>query len=268
MSPAAQYALSIPLSTAPAIVLLWLFRQFDRTRPVPRRALYITMGLGALACGPAAVIEYALHALLGDVALIGGRFLDAFLVAALTEEALKLLVVVAWPYRRSVFVEVIDGVVYTVAASLGFGLLENLAYSAADVGTAVARALTAVPMHAIASGIMGYFVGRARFVPSHNALPLWMAGLFCGVAIHGGYDWAVYHRDGSWFAESIGVLVGGAALLALLVRQAIQFDDAMLGRHSMTAFMQAEWPKDVQTTLVPSTVEPDRSGDADSANKG
>src|SRR5437588_402293 len=95
----------------------------------------------------------------------GRRFVDG----QVGREALKLAVVLGFPFRYSAFDEVLDGVVYTVAASLGFGLLENLAYSATDVATGLARALTAVPMHAIAAGVMGYFVGRARFVSDSGA---------------------------------------------------------------------------------------------------
>src|SRR4051812_47789738 len=118
MSAVLLFAVSIPLSVLPALVLLWLFWRLDKQRPAPRRALYATMAMGALACGPAALIEWIEHTALGDASLVGGRFVDAFLVAAFTEEALKLFVVLAYPFRRDVFDEVMDGVVYTVAASL------------------------------------------------------------------------------------------------------------------------------------------------------
>jgi RsiW-degrading membrane proteinase PrsW (M82 family) len=257
MSPV-HYAISVPLSVVPVAALLWLFKRLDRRRPVPRNALYTTMALGALACAPAALIEWVEHVALGDASLVGGRFVDAFVVAAFTEEALKLVVVLSFPFRRSVFDEVIDGVVYTVAASLGFGLLENFAFVATDAGfgTALARALTAVPMHALASGVMGYFVGRARFVPANAAMPLAMAGLFCGVAIHGAYDWAVFNRDSMWFIESMGVLVVAGALMAALAREALRIDDAMLGRHSITGFMESSWPTEVTQTIVPQAVLP------------
>lgn len=252
--PPVHYALSVPLSVLPALVLLRVFRWLDHKRPVPRRALYITLVLGALACVPAAVIEALAHAVLGDASLVGGRFVDAFIVTALPEEALKLAIVLAYPYRYATFDEVMDGVVYTVAASLGLGLLENVAYAADDVATGILRALTAVPMHATAAGVMGYFVGRARFVSTGGALPLAMAGLFFGVAIHGCYDWAVFNRDAQWFGESLTVLLLAGALLAVLVRSALRFDESMLGRQSLTAFAPSAWPTEVTQTLVPDTV--------------
>lgn len=248
--PGLEYVLSLPVSIVPAVALAAWFRRLDRSRPAPRRALYTTMALGAFACIPAALIELGEKTLLGDASMMGGRAVDAFVVAAFTEEAVKLLVVLAYPFRRSVVNEVMDGVVYTVAASLGFGLIENLAFGAADLATAVIRAMTAVPMHAVASGLMGYFVGRARFASSSGALPLTLAGLLCGVCAHGAYDWAVFNHDNAWFAESIAVLVVGALALWGLVRRAIGMDEAMLGRVSLPLSI-GTWPADATTTLAP-----------------
>ncbi len=258
--PGIEYVLSLPVSIVPALALAAWFRRLDRSRPAPRRALYTTMALGALACIPAALIEIGEKALLGDASMMGARAVDAFIIAAFTEEALKLLVVLAYPFRRSVFDEVMDGVVYTVAASLGFGLIENLAFGATDLATAVIRAMTAVPMHAVASGIMGYFVGRARFSSSSGALPLTLTGLFCGVCVHGSYDWAVFNHDSAWFAESIAVLAGGALVLWGLVRNAMRMDEAMLGRVSLPSAILS-WPTDVTSTLAPHLGRPKRKRD-------
>lgn len=250
--PAWYYAISVPLSIVPALALLWLFAWLDRKRPVPRRALYTTMILGALACAPAAILQWLARGILGDASLLGARFVDAFLVTAFTEESLKLLVVWGYPFRRSMFEEVLDGMVYTAAASLGFGLLENLAFSVTDVGTGLVRALTAVPIHALASGIMGYFIGRARFVPPNGELPLAMAGLFFAVSIHGAYDWAVFNHGPAWFLQSMVVLLVAAVVLIALARHARRLDEAMLGRPSSTAVI-SHWPTDVTQTLIPTT---------------
>jgi RsiW-degrading membrane proteinase PrsW (M82 family) len=257
-----HYAVSLALSVAPALVLLALFRRLDRGRSASRRALHLSALLGALACVPAALIEGVAHGTLGEASLLGSRFLDAFLVAALTEEALKLCVV--WALRRTAVVTVLDGVLHTVAVGLGFGLLENLGYSATDVDTALARALTAVPLHAIAAGVMGYFVGRARFVRPNSAGPLRLTGLCCAVLIHGTYDWAVYNRGFAGVAPATAVLLLGGAVLAGLVRHARRLDDAMLGRPSLPTAPPA-WPTDVTQTLIPADTLPqpeERSGES------
>ena len=49
-----------------------------------------------------------------------GEAINAFVVAALTEETVKLLVVLVYLRRKPHFDEVMDGILYAAAASLGF----------------------------------------------------------------------------------------------------------------------------------------------------
>lgn len=248
-------ALAFAVSVLPVLALLALFRRIDRARPVSRRSLYGALVLGAAGCLGAAVIEAVLHALLGDVSLWGARFVDAFVVTALTEEALKFAAVLVVTRRTGALVEVIDGVVLTVAAGLGLGLLENVALSSGDLATGLARAISAVPAHAIFSGVMGYFVGRAHFVSQGSRWPLLGAGLAASVALHGLYDWAVFNHGAWWFARSSAVLLAGGTIVAVLVRDALSIDEAMLGRVSLNPAVQT-WPTNVTTTLVPAPVRP------------
>lgn len=246
--------LALGLSVAPALLLLRFFRRFDRVRPASNGAVLMIVSLGAMMCLPAVVLELSLRALLGDLTLLGGRAVDAFLVVALTEESLKLAVVLGYAFRRPLFNEVADGVVFSVASSLGFGMLENLLLTQRDVGTALVRAVLAVPMHALASGAMGYFVGRARFVVGSSRVPLLALGLAVGVLIHGAYDWAVFARSPGWALQCVAVLLGAAALLTRLLRHAARLDDAMLGRASLVSLVPEAWPGDLDSTLAPESL--------------
>lgn len=261
------------VAIAPVVALLLVFRRADAARPEPKREVVATMALGFFVCVPAAAVEVAEKQLLGRWALAGGRFLDAYLVAALTEETAKMLVVFAWPWRRG-FDEVMDGIVYTTAASLGFGLLENLIYidarfaalfctvpgiaplctghntagSFEGVILGVVRAITAVPMHAVASGILGYFLGRARFhdwspaVDTFDDLPdllpqavprkaAWvLLGVGAAVAVHGTYDWAVFAmgtRPVIFLVLPVMLAVSTFTLMRLM-RHALVIDDERL----------------------------------------
>jgi RsiW-degrading membrane proteinase PrsW (M82 family) len=247
--------LGLVVSVGAVLVILAGFRRLDTSRPTPRNVTYATLGLGALACVPAVFIELAARELLGDARLIGGRFLDAFVVAALVEESLKLAVVLLYPRRRSGVLDVMDGVVYCVAASLGFGLIENAVFAWSDPRTAVLRSMTAVPVHAVASGAMGYFVGRASFVRRESQSPVLAAGLATAIAIHGLYDWAVFYRGPFWEVQSLSVLGAGALLLAALVRHAMRMDAAMYGPDAL-ASLEHPWPTNVTQTLVPLPPKP------------
>lgn len=246
------------IAVLPVVVLLLIFRHADRWRPEPKREVFRVVLLGAAACVPVFFAEVALKRLLGPWSLLGARFVDAFGVAALPEELAKLLVVLAVPYRRRYFDEYTDGVLYTGATSMGFGLFENLLFvsgafantvcavpwisglcgaapathtDAQHVVLGLVRALTTVPMHAIASGLMGYFVGRARFVRRRRALRWWAAGLGVAVLVHGSYDWLVFTlgRSPVIFALLPATLVLAGLGLRQAVRHALALDEVMLG---------------------------------------
>jgi hypothetical protein len=114
--------------------------------------------------------------------------LEGFFGAAAPEEAFKLLVLLAYCDRHREFDEPMDGIVYGSIASLGFATLENVLYvGRGGMGTAILRALTAVPGHAFWGAILGYYVGQAKFFPAHR-WRLIATGYLLAVLLHGTYD--------------------------------------------------------------------------------
>jgi RsiW-degrading membrane proteinase PrsW (M82 family) len=228
------------VALAPALLLLWIFQKMDAKRPEPPGSVRNVVLLGVASCIPAAIIEIAISAILGDASKAYGRFLDAFLVAGTTEEVLKLACVVLYLWKKPHFDEVMDGILYTAAASLGFAMLENVLYVGNNLVIGLLRAFTAVPMHALVSGLMGYFVGRAKL--SERGTAGWIAaGLAVGIGLHGLYDWALMSEGTFGFAEPSGavafgtifaVLIATAIALALAYRHAHALDDNIHGPHS------------------------------------
>lgn len=250
--------LGFVVAVLPVALLLLVFRYADRWRPEPKREVVRAVVLGALACVPVFFAEVALKRLLGPWSLAGARFGDAYGVVALPEEAAKLAVVLAVPYQRRYFDEYTDGVLYTGAVSMGFGLFENLLFVSGAFANAICavpwisamcgaetishtdaqhvvlglvRALTAVPMHAIASGLMGYFIGRSRFVRRRHAPRWWAAGLMVAVVVHGSYDWLVFTmgRSPVIFLLLPALLVVAGFGLRHALRHALELDEVMLG---------------------------------------
>jgi len=115
---------------------------------------------------------------------------ESFVVAGLCEEYIKLRIVKKYAYPTDHFRQVYDGIMYTVTASLGFACMENIVYVInGTLSTALNRGFTAVPMHAISSGMMGYYIGRARFASTTKDEHVFMAtGLWIAIFIHGIYD--------------------------------------------------------------------------------
>lgn len=243
---------NLAIAVAPALLLLWLFKKWDEKRPEPPGAVRNVVILGAVTCFPAAGIEIAMSLALGkEIVELQGQFVNAFLIAAFTEEAVKLAVVLLFLWRKPHFDEVMDGILYTAAASLGFALLENILYSAGSPVIGMVRAFTAVPLHATCSGIMGYFVGRGK-MSKGSAIPWVLGGFFAAVFIHGLYDWIVFSGAGFGFFDpqpllsllGVVVLVGICALiLRAMVKHALSMDDALLGPASRPLPNAQAWPQ-------------------------
>lgn len=115
-------------------------------------------------------------------------FTMTFLLGLL-EESLKLLPILLFIYPREEFNEVPDGILYVLAAGLGFAFLENLLYSllyGLEVG--LIRAFLTSLAHATFSGILGFYLGLTRIYPEKSRLLL-LQGLVLASLLHGLYNY-------------------------------------------------------------------------------
>jgi RsiW-degrading membrane proteinase PrsW (M82 family) len=137
-------------------------------------------------------------------------------------------------YKNPNFDEVMDGIVYMAIVSLGFAGFENIMYSAGDIGTGFIRAFTAVPGHAMWSGIMGYYIGCAKIRKTNTAI-YFLNGLAWGILYHGLYDFFLFSGSNPelanryiWLALLIfPVLIVGWIHLRRLIKKAKAEDAAM-----------------------------------------
>jgi RsiW-degrading membrane proteinase PrsW (M82 family) len=222
---------SFLLAAAPALLLLRYYYRQDRERPEPKGLVLRIFLLGIAATFVAIPLELMMSAFQG---LFSGFPLltilfKAFVVAALVEEYLKLTIVRIFAYRNPNFDEIMDGVVYTVVASLGFACMENILYvMGGTIGTALTRAVTAIPLHATASGLMGYYIGRAKFAASPQMeRALINRGLRIAIFVHGTYDFLLFAGPllGSWlFLGLFPLLVGAFVVLRSRIRLALEED--------------------------------------------
>ena len=210
---------SFLLAATPALLLLRYYYRQDRERPEPKGLVVRIFLLGIAATFVAIPLELLMsvfQGLFADFPLLTALF-KAFVVAALVEEYLKLTIVRVFAYRNRNFDEIMDGVVYTVVASLGFACMENILYvMGGTIGTALIRAVTAIPLHATASGLMGYYIGRAKFAESpRTERALINRGLRIGIFVHGTYDFLLFAAPvlGPWLLAGLFPLLLGAFLL-------------------------------------------------------
>lgn len=177
------------LALGPCLFLLWYFYHRDKYEPEPKKKIIKIFLLGALMVIPAGLLEFAIGGAVD--ALVGGiahAFIMSFFIIAPIEEVLKYFTVKQWIYRSQEFDEVMDGIVYTVAASLGFATVENILYVFQHgVQVAIARAFLAVPGHAFFGALMGYYIGKAKFNKEKETTYL-LKGILLAVFFHGLYD--------------------------------------------------------------------------------
>lgn len=239
----------------PAIVAMAVFDWLDAKRPEPKTTLRLVAFGGMLAAIPvillSEVLKYVAPAGYDSETGIATTYLAAayvsFAIAAIPEEAAKLASVFAFAWRKPEFDERMDGIVYGARAGLGFALVENVAYllllpssMAEYISIFVARAVLAVPGHAIWGAVGGYFAARKRF---DGTGPGALGGFAIAALMHGVYDTWVFSmpvaisQGHTWVLLSVAgipivmyavpaLIIGGGGLwLRVLTRRAIAADD-------------------------------------------
>ena len=178
----------ILIALAPVVILLFYVYYRDKYDKEPIWLLILSFLSGAFIVIPVIFVERALSFpgswMLGY--LDAGW--DAFVVAAFSEELFKFIAVIILIWWNKNFNERFDGIVYAVYVSMGFAMVENLLYVVnGGIDTALLRAITAVPAHAIFGITMGYYLGRAKFNKKKRGILLF-AALAMPILVHGLYD--------------------------------------------------------------------------------
>ncbi len=184
----------ITAALLPAI-LLWFYVWKKDTRKEPTSRLLKAMLFGALTCIPIGFVEtFIVMGVFGSLDYQPSTLFDstrmAFLVAALPEEAVKLLALWLVLRKNPYFDEHYDGIVYAVCIGLGFAAVENVFYIIGSqdewATVAISRALLAVPGHYAFAVIMGYYYSLHHFVDRSTKNAIYI--LLIPVLAHGIYD--------------------------------------------------------------------------------
>ena len=154
------------IAITPAIAIIFAIYLSDRYDREPLKLLILTFLLGALAVVPIIIVEEFLLRI-NIFSGVLGAFYTAFIVAGLTEEYFKRLVVLRLPYKTKYFNEKLDGIVYCVFSAMGFATVENIVYVvyryANNPHVGLYRGIFSVPAHGMFGLTMGYYLSLARF---------------------------------------------------------------------------------------------------------
>lgn len=173
----------------PIVVLLIFIYHKDKYDKEPIGKLLLTFFVGCMSVVPAGLMEQMLSAYQPEYPILGAIY-DGYVVAGLSEELWKLLLLMLVIWRSRHFDEYFDGIVYATYLSLGFACVENVMYvfgSTDPMGTAFMRGLLAVPAHFLFAVTMGYYLSIAKFDPEKRPSHLLKAFLFPAL-LHGTYD--------------------------------------------------------------------------------
>lgn len=192
------------IAILPAVVLMLVIYKCDRVEPEPIRLVLGMMGLGILSVIPTLICE-----LIADIGLslfldtdsAIYHFLNAFFGVALIEEFWKLFFVMIFVWKKKAFNYRFDAIVYCVASSLGFALLENIVYvMQSGLGTGISRAILSVPGHCTFAIFMGYFLGNAKLFAVQGKKEksmLWLVlALIMPTLQHGFFDFCLFMESG------------------------------------------------------------------------
>jgi RsiW-degrading membrane proteinase PrsW (M82 family) len=191
-----DHFLHIFAALIPAIVILIYVYKQDKF-PEPKKIVFKTFLFG---CATVLAIDLFIPVLdnFSETNFTGDTyyFFDSFIRAAFLEEFFKSVVLIFFCTRKSVFDEPMDGIVYGVAASLGFAAYENIDYvkyfsqKTSILDISLLRTFSAVPMHALCGVIMGFFITLSIFNKKNNYIFLILA-IFVPVGMHGLYNFSL-----------------------------------------------------------------------------
>ncbi len=209
--------LNVLLSLLYSALYLSLIYRNERYRRDRAGIVLFSFILGYFAVLPALLLELALGTVETAEGTFGSMVFRAFVVVALAEEGAKYLAVRLFVFRHRKFDGLVDAMVCTGAAGLGFALFENVTYSFGSPAVVLIRGLTAVPLHLAASGFLGFFAGRRK--PAFALL-----GLATAVVVHGTFDLLLFVGNGIGFIV-IPLLVALVPFLIAAFHAARRDDD-------------------------------------------
>ena len=210
-------AILIAAAVIPAIALLWFVYRSDTVEKESPRLLGRLILMGIISTSAAKILETIGIVILNMFFRYQSYLYLALLyfgVVGFAEEGAKYALLKRTTWHSPEFDCRFDGVVYATFVSLGFALWENIGYVIANgFGTALIRALTAVPGHACFGVFMGCWYGQARYLANRGdeagSREMRVLSVVLPALLHGAYDFlaSVTPRLSVWyFVAFVGAL--------------------------------------------------------------
>ncbi len=221
-----SYSLFFILGILPSIIWLLFFLRED-ANPEPNRVIVKVFLLGVVAALLAAAFECCFFELTLNLKIPNAikTLINIFIGVALIEEYFKYLVVRKGAIRDRAFDEPTDVMLYMVIAGLGFAALENtlvfLIPSTQPISIpsilslALFRFIGATFLHALASGLIGFFLALSFLRKSHK-VKLVAIGISISTFLHGLYNFSIIELMGGLKIVVPAILLLTLAIIVLL----------------------------------------------------
>ncbi|MCM1108923.1 MAG: PrsW family glutamic-type intramembrane protease [Clostridium sp.] len=188
---------AILIGMLPAVLLVAFIYWRDKYQREPWQWIFKAFRYGMLSAVAAIVIEMLLPQPENST-LLNSAY-NAFVVASIPEECMKLLFFWLLVRRNPFFDEHMDGVVYACCVSMGFAGVENVLYMLGNIDNlasiALTRALLSVPGHFFFNVFTGFYYSLAVFGnPAHKAHNLTLA-LLVPILLHGAFDFGLFSMN-------------------------------------------------------------------------
>jgi RsiW-degrading membrane proteinase PrsW (M82 family) len=212
------------IALIPGIFWVWFYRREDKKNPEPRNLIIKVFLWGMAITVPAVAFEFAADFFIPFTTsekFYILAFASLFIIAPI-EEYFKYFVIKKKAYSNPAFDEPLDGVIYGVVAGLGFASLENILVIFSEGQNAIIlRFATATLMHAVTSGIVGYYLGIAKFIKQKDKeKSLISQGLIIAILLHGLYNIVVSIQTVFTLILTVLLLVVMYLILASKIQEA------------------------------------------------
>jgi hypothetical protein len=213
--------LGMVMSLVPALLWLVFFYRADAIEPEPKRMVVLVFGGGLVMA--AAAYPWLLGTVYETSAwltrfwwsqLLGGIVVVGFLNMGIVYAAVRILAM-----SLPEFDERLDGIIYAVAAGLGVATVVNFGYvlehGGVDLGIGAVRMVTNALGYASIAGVLGFFIGQARF--EHTPWYYLPVGVALTATLDGVLFFLIERTGGSGFTTGAWGDLALAGVFALVV---------------------------------------------------
>lgn len=214
------------LGILPSVIWLSFFLKED-AHPESNRMIMKVFLCGLAAAIIAVILEAGFKYSLSNSIFVSRYsivviILNFFIGVALIEEVAKYVIVRKIAIVDPEFDEPLDAMLYMVIVGLGFAAIENIFLLVGQaqpiVNTlilAVLRFVGATFLHALCSGIVGFFLALSFFYTQKRSF-LIIAGLMLATILHGVYNFSIMTFEGSSKVSILAFLLLGMGIFVFL----------------------------------------------------